>query len=272
MSLDHKPLSPLIGVEVLGINPRNPSQSEKNALRYLFETHHAVLIRDENLTEDEHIQLVEAIAPVSQTDLEKAKKGKLTHISNAHQDGRLPEGELLYHADHMFRDVSLKAISLYALEVPHEGGETRFLSSARAYETLPTEIRHKISSLSARHVYDYTPNRGDRPPDLAELSDNSDMAIHPLVCHHPGTGAPILLVSKLFTVEVLGLAERDSKGLLEFLFKHIESLGDDYVHSWTPGDLLIWDNQILQHARNLFPKEQRRSLRRVPAGEAGHWR
>jgi hypothetical protein len=37
-----------------------------------------------------------------------------------------------------------------------------------------------------------------------------------------------------------------------------------YVHNWSVGDLLIWDNLMLQHARLPFDSNEPRTLRRTP--------
>ena len=42
-----------------------------------------------------------------------------------------------------------------------------------------------------------------------------------------------------------------------------------YAHSWTPGDLVIWDNRTVNHARNDFPAEEDRLLRRYTVSEPG---
>jgi hypothetical protein len=43
---------------------------------------------------------------------------RVTLISNAHEGGRRTDGELLFHADHVFMPQPLKAISLYAMLLP----------------------------------------------------------------------------------------------------------------------------------------------------------
>lgn len=260
-----RPLSEHIGVEVQGINPQSLSDADKDALRDLFTARHLVLLRSVDLSPDDHLALTDAIGPVSQADAIMKDGRKFSHISNAHADGRLPDGELLYHADHMFLETPLKAISLYALQVPLRGGETCFLDAARAYRGLPEEIKTKIANLSARHVYDYGANRGNQAATRdAKLSDNSDAAIHPIVWPHPETSEPILFVSRLFTVEIIGLPQDEGDALLGYLFKHLEGYANDYVHPWRVGDLVIWDNRILQHARNDFDPAEKRALRRVP--------
>ena len=44
-------------------------------------------------------------------------------------------------------------------------------------------------------------------------------------------------------------------------------MGEDpaiiYEHVWRPGDLVMWDNRCITHARTDFPHEERRLLRRT---------
>ena len=160
-----------------------------------------------------------------------------------------------------------KAISLYALHVPSTGGETRYMDMSAAYEALPAEVKSKISGLQARHVYDYGANTGNRAPTRESIGPNTKVAVHPIVRTHRETGKPILFVSRLFTVEVLGLAHEEGDRLLETLFTHIELRPDDDSHHWQVGDFLVWDNRILQHARNNFPSSEKRAMRRVPIAD-----
>lgn len=263
-SIHAKPLSASFGVEILGLNPQHLSEEEKGAIKLLFDNHHFVLFRNAEITEEQHVALVKAIGPISTAD-EIMKDGRqFTYISNVHADGRVPNGEMFYHSDHMFLDEPLKGISLYSIEAPRIGGETRFLNSAKAYQTMPEELKKRVEGLAARHVYDYNANRADQRPDLTKLSDNVDTAVYPLVWHHPVSGTPLLYISRLFTTEIIGLSRDDSDKLLDDLFAYLDTIGDDYTHKWASGDLIVWDNLHLQHARNDFPPSERRALRRVP--------
>jgi len=47
------------------------------------------------------------------------------------------------------------------------------------------------------------------------------------------------------------------------LFALVERRGFCYEHVWQKGDLLMWDNRCVQHARTDFPPEQRRLVKRV---------
>ena len=264
MKIHAKPLSASLGVEIIGLDPENLSAEEKDAVKLLFENHHLVLFRNADVSESGHLDVVQAIGAISGDDALMKTGKKFTYISNVHTDGRLPNGELFYHSDHMFLKYPLKGISLYSIEAPEHGGETRFLNAAAAYQALPSDLKAQIQGRSARHVYDYSLNRGDQRPDATKLSDAADTFVHPLVWNHPGTGAPLLFLSRLFTTDIIGLPPEESDELLGTLFDYVDSRGDDYVHKWAAGDLIIWDNLHLQHARNDFPVHERRALRRVP--------
>lgn len=268
MSFTVQPVSPTLGVEIIGLAPARFTDADKREFKRLFDSRHFILIRNADTSEETHLGLVEAIGPISTADAIMKDGRQFTHISNVHGDGRLPAGELLYHSDHMFLETPLKAISLYAIDAPRVGGETRFLNAAHVYASLPDELKRRIADLSAVHVYDYDANRGNERATLEALSENSDTAIHPIVWTHPESGAPVLFISRLFTVGIVGLEQAESDALLDALFAHVDAHGDDYVHSWSAGDLIVWDNRILQHARNDFPPTERRALRRVPIGQS----
>jgi alpha-ketoglutarate-dependent taurine dioxygenase len=268
MAVETLQLSPNLGVEIVGLNLEALSERDEAAIRETFIDHSLILIRGLQPSPDDQLRVTEAIGPVSNADAIMKDGRKFTHISNQHADGRLPEGELLYHADHMFLDKPLRAISLYALEAPNVGGETIFLNAAKAYAELPDRLKQRIAGLNARHVYDYDANRGDASANSDVRSDNMDEAVHPLVWTPPSSDEPVLFLSRLFTVGIVGMEEAESKELLNELFDYMDNRGADYVHKWQPGDLIVWNNRMLQHARNDFAPTEKRALRRVPIDDA----
>ena len=69
------------------------------------------------------------------------------------------------------------------------------------------------------------------------------------------------------TDEIIGLPDEESRELLETLFAHLRKEEFIYEHAWRPGDLLMWDNRCCNHARNDFPRDERRLLRRLTLRE-----
>jgi taurine dioxygenase len=127
------------------------------------------------------------------------------------------------------------------------GGETGFFDAAGAYTRLPTDLRERIGGLSALHFERFA--RGPVP----------SRARHPVVLPHPVTGIPILFVNPLFTESI---PEAEDGSLLVELQASFAAPAIQYWHRWRAGDLLIWDNLVLQHARHEFPATDHRTLRR----------
>ena len=65
------------------------------------------------------------------------------------------------------------------------------------------------------------------------------------------------------TEEIIGFDSAESKAILAEIYA-IQGLDEFvYEHVWRAGDLVMWDNRCLVHARTDFPPDQRRLLRRV---------
>ena len=266
MGVTARSISAVAGVELLGFDPRAASAEEIGFFQQAFRTHHMVLIRGFDLDPEECVRISEWIGTAKVRSPGEYDGAKTMMISNAHVGGHLPEGELYFHSDGMFYDSPLKAISLYAQIVPSSGGETRFSNSVLAFQRLPVRLRERVRPLRARHVADN--GRGDVRRDPADFDPAAKHAIHPLVLPHPETGALALVASKMFTDRILDIPISESRELLEELFEQIDDSAIIYEHRWQVGDFLIWDNRMLQHARNPFDSSQKRALLRVPIVES----
>ena len=135
-----------------------------------------------------------------------------------------------------------------------------FSNSYKVAETLPEDVKRRIAGRKALQIYDY--NTDDVPTGNFDRSKHPHFE-HPIFRKHPETGRTSLYVSELMTDEIIGLPEDESRQLLQSLFEHQRRQEFVYAHAWRPGDLLMWDNRCSVHARNDFPGDQRRLLRRI---------
>jgi taurine dioxygenase len=269
MKYDLLALSLDVGVEIRGIDPRNLHDETVAVFRKAFADHHLVLLRNVDLSDDAGSQLTELLGPVC-FDSPVMKKGgnrKFSFIGNAHAEGKLRDGELLFHSDHTFFTHPLKAISLYALAAPSKGGETVFADAGAAYRRLPPDLKRRIAGLKARHIASYSAFEGSARPRFNPNSRDK-VAVHPVVWPHPESREPILFVSRLLTESITGMEHAESEALLSELFTYIEDPAHIYVHQWQVGDYLVWDNRQLQHSRRDFDPAEKRAMRRVPIGES----
>ncbi len=230
------------------------TEREQRQLRALLHQHGLLLFRGQQLSQTQQIQVMEACGAVLH-----APDG-IGYISTNGAKGSLGTGELAFHSDLSFTPSPFEAISLHATEVVDGGSSTRFASGARAYRRLTPELRERIESLQvlcAMPVDMGTDRLSERIP--------ADMPQHwqPAVLAHPHTGEPILYVNQQHSARVAGLSDEDSVALLRELFAQLYRPENVYEHRWHNGDLVIWDNLSLQHARGDLQHSGQRTLQRV---------
>jgi taurine dioxygenase len=262
-----RPLSPALGLEVLGVDLRNPIGTELAAqLEDVWHRGLVILLRGQDLTEEDEVRFAECFGELARTlNVHATGKHPATMlISNIRKDGKpigaLPDGEMQFHTDQCYIERPAKGSMLYAIEVPSVGGNTLFANAYMAYETLPDEVKRRIDGRKAINAYDYANASVKRGTKLGESVPHYS---HPVVRTHPATGRKALYVNRLMTLAIEDLPEAESDELLNVLFDHQEQRQFVYEHVWRVGDILMWDNRCTLHARTDFSSAERRLMRRV---------
>jgi len=271
-----EPLSPVIGARIRGIDWREAQDGATvDSVRAAFAAHMVLCFPDQKIGARDQVRFAELFGRADSSfrtptkgDLVAGRKRGVMLVSNIRKDGKpigsLPDGEMQFHSDGSHRAHPYLGTTLFAVKVPSRGGETLFANLAAAFEALPADVRKRIDGLRARHIYDY-----DAQERLLTDEDDPHLpsAIHPLVRTHPVTGRKSLYLSRLMTRNIVDMDRAESDALLSELFDHAERPEFVHAHRWTPGDLLIWDNRCVNHARNDFPPEEDRLLRRYTVSD-----
>jgi taurine dioxygenase len=225
---------------------------EKSELADLYNRDGLLLIRGLSLSIDDQGAFCRIFGPISPPD----------HpiISNVRSDGILGDYELRMHHDIPYVPIPYLGGALYALKVDEGVRATRFASGYRAYELLPAQLRQRVNTLNAIHVRARTQDRRTR---LTDLLPGDPAAVQPVVGHHPVTGRSYLFVDESMTAAIIGMSEVDSDQLLDELFSSLYADGNVYEHTWTNGDIIIWDNRAIQHGRRALDTPGTRTLQRV---------
>ena len=275
-----RPLSEALGAEIVGLDAAAPVDADTaEALRAAWREHIVLLFRAPGLTQEQQLRFAEAFGEIGRRPRPRGERPEdaetvddaMMLISNIRVDGKpigsLPDGEMYFHHDTIFKEVPNLGTMLYAIEVPRRGGNTRFANHYLAYDALPERIRDRVKGRTAHHVYDYVVYNSRQ--GKGEKASTVDGCAHPVCIAHPGTGRRALYVDRLMTMRIDGLPEEESDAILDEMFDIAEREDFVYEHVWTPGDLLVWDNLCSSHARTDFPPDERRLLRRCQiAGDA----
>jgi len=275
-ALSVTPLSPVVGARIEGIDWREPiGDAAAKAVVDAFNRHCVLCFPDQKISAEDQQRFAGVFGkadaqfrkPPSE-DFAGARQRGVMLVTNIRKDGKaigfLPDGEMQFHSDGAHRDVPYRATTLFAIKIPSRGGETLFANLQAAYDALPEAMKARIDGLKTRSVYRYDATSRD---GTDEDDPNMPSAIHPLVKIHPGSGRQSIYLSRLMTRSIVGLGRAESDALLDELFAHAEKPEFVYAHRWTPGDLLIWDNRAVNHARADFPADEVRLLRRYTVSE-----
>ena len=227
----------------------------QRALREVFAEHKLLVFRGQVLDEDAQVRALGTLGRVL------GSKGEYRQISS---DGNLGSGPLAYHSDLAFTEEPFKILSLHALAVNDGQSWTRFASGIRVLEHLSPDLQAAIAGRDALTVISIVQSHRAVDFDPPEFLPQQR---RPLVIPHPSTGEPILYISEMQTARIEGLAREDSDALLEQLFAALYAPSNVYEHRWNQGDLVIWDNIALQHARCDLTGMSPRVLQRVAVAD-----
>jgi taurine dioxygenase len=264
--MELSPASPALGTVVRDIDLREPLRAD--ALTAL----HAELSRSfllhfpgQELSDDQHVAAVAQFGPVATEGA-----GSVGFVSNHRPDGTLGAGTASFHIDFGFTERPYEHLSLYGLEIPATGTETWFANAVAAAADLPADVRTRVSTLQSRAAVDVTSPEGEAGVrvELGRLDASYPHAVRPVLWPHRTTGEPILAVWEQQTDAILPLEPAESSELIRALYAHLYAPEHRMVHRWEPGDLLLWDNHALQHARPEVGTDEPRTLRRVCLGVA----
>jgi taurine dioxygenase len=187
------------------------------------------------------------------------------YVSNSEKGAAAPYGRLLFHGDMMWHAKPFEVLSLYGQKVEPGAATTSLASGVVGWERLPSNLRARVEGLKALHATGTVYSRGG--DDLLRSDREEEIStVKPVKIIHPRTGKPILYVSQQTTREIVGLEHEESEALLQTLFSYLYAPEVVYEHSWKDGDLLVFDNLALQHARgNVELHGPKRTLRKVIA-------
>lgn len=271
-SFSLRPLGKSFGMEVVGLDlGRTLTPDDSAALSRALDAHIALLFRGQEITEEQQIKLANVFGEPSlrsrpdELRVEASPYARaIGLVTNVREDGKpigsLPDGEMWFHHDGCFIAEPYRATLLYAVQVPSYGGNTKVLDMYGAYERLPKSIKSKLEGRTCIHIFDYS-TLAQRPDPDRDLSTVRH-ARHPAVVRHPHTGRKALYINPLFTSRIEGIPRDESDALLEEICRFTENLDLVYSHAWQQRDLLVWDNWGSCHAREDFPADQIRMLRR----------
>lgn len=231
--------------------------------------HYQVLFfRNQELTPEQHLALGEKFGSVQKQGYAPSLDGHEGVWVQEYPD--LFDGvvaDINWHADSSFRSTPTRGSLLYALDVPESGGDTTWADQCAVYNNLAPGWRTFLEGLTCIHdnlwknwLRVFEQNGAETIENLRKFLPPSE---HPVVCTHPESGRKFVFVSELMSREIVGMNERESRAVLDFLFA--EQTRPEYQarFHWRAKSLVLWDNFSTLH-RGIFDfGKQHRLMHRV---------
>ncbi|MFH9550493.1 TauD/TfdA dioxygenase family protein [Streptomyces sp. NPDC017435] len=177
-----------------------------------------------------------------------------------------------WHTDVTFVVNPPQLTTLRSIVTTPYGGETLIANVAAAYRDLPEPLRALADTLRVVHTnqYDYARPTGTTAQRLEYdrvFVSKPYEAEHPVVRVHPLTGERGLFIGG-FAKRIVGLSSGDSADLLRILQSYVTRPENILRWTWSPNQLLIFDNRITQHyGVDNYDDHPRRLNRVTVAGE-----
>ncbi|KAL7309169.1 hypothetical protein PS15m_011282 [Mucor circinelloides] len=247
-------LTPTLGTEIHGIQLSQLTDQQKNDLALLAAERGVVFFRDQDIDAYQAVELGKYFGPLHIHNTTGHPEG-LPEVISIYFDETNPQtaqyfearsADEAWHSDITYENQPAGLTFLKIDTLPSVGGDTLWASAYEAYDRLSPAMQKFVEGLEAVHDGQVHQDRAKRSGNFIRR-DFVD-STHPVVRTHPVTNYKGLFVQPGFTKRIVGLTNKESKVLLDFLFKHISG-GHDFQlrFKWSEDTVAVWDNRATFH-------------------------
>lgn len=264
-------LTSVLGAEITGL-PRVDTIDDTTLaeLLRLVHEHQVVFIADQHDLDDAgHLAFMLRIGAPYVHPLARVAGRTEPMVERIVDDADHPPFQDRWHTDVSWDVEPPRIGSLRPIDMPATGGDTLWASTIAAYETLSPKLRDTLDGLTAHHDIGsgeaFRSKGGEEVFRMArELLPDTR---HPVIGTHPVTGRRSLDVNKQFTRRIVELEPDESDALLGFLVDHAVHPNHCLRHTWSIGELCLWDERTTQHFATADHYPARREMARVAVGD-----
>jgi alpha-ketoglutarate-dependent taurine dioxygenase len=118
--------------------------------------------------------------------------------------------------------------------------------------------------LRAVHSLDYSRRLSGAREQMTEAQKRAAPPVeHEILRIHPDTGRTAIYLGE-HASHIAGMAEAEGRALVREINTLATQPAYRYVHRWSPGDFVMWDNRSVLHSATDFDwRRDRRTMRRT---------
>lgn len=255
-------LAPAIGTEIRADLDTLLGGSHAAALRDLLERRGVLVFPALDLSREQQVAFARSLGDIVGQGENGIFKVTLDPRENVVAD--YLRGAFYWHIDGAMDDVPTRASLLTARTLSDSGGETQFANTYAAYDALPEAERETLDQLRVVHSFESAQMMVYPEVSHADLLKWRAIyapKVHPLVWRHRSGRRSLVLGASASHVE--GMAYQEGRDLLRRLRDWATQPRFVYQHSWTVGDLVIWDNTGTMHRVTPYALDSGRMMHRT---------
>lgn len=282
MALQTRPLHPLYGVEIIGIDPIAPMDDANFAdIRAALDTHSLLLFRSTDITDERQIAFSERFGgllrstsnnpsggtPFSRQSNLDMKTGAFIPPDDKRM--RYQKANEQFHSDGSYRVIPSLCSVLTGRVIPPEGGATEFTTMRGAWDALPPEKQRSLEGLVAEHSLFHSRSLVDPTVMNEEQKNETPPVRQAVVRKNPANGRKSLFVGA-HASHIVDWPLDEGRALLRELLAFCDQPEFIYRHEWREGDVVVYDNRCLLHRATPYDVTQhRRILQRTTISDDG---
>lgn len=258
-------LNDYVGAEVLDLDVDRLLNDEELPAACLaaLEEHGVLLFRELNISHEDQFAFGRRLGDVVKIPGYEIPEVMEISFDPANPNARYFPSNDHWHFDGSMDDIPAKAALMSASVVVAEGGETEFASTYVAYDTLSAEEKERFADLRVVHTFESIQRRSYSDPTPEQKADWASWPVreHPLVWEHQSGRRSLVFGAS--ASRIVGMDADEGRALLADLERR-STLPDRVLrHSWSVGDMVIWDNLGLVHRAGPFDRTKPRVLHRT---------
>jgi taurine dioxygenase len=286
------------GVRISGVNRESvKDEAVRKQILDLYEERGLVVFEGMEQSTEMQLELSEVFGPLEAHPLAAANK----HVDGANLPGVIVidskpeeagiieiEGEEIagwtpWHFDSSYTKKLCRGAVLRAITIAPEGGRTGFGDGIQLYNDFPPRLRDKLEGkeiiyhphLMITNLRFGMPKNwryvklGHNSQKMLDISVDKTAAAHPAIWTRK-TGEKVLHLSSQCAAGIVGMDPAEGEALLEEALQEIYAVMTPYWHTWSPTDMVVWDNWRFIHQGGGMPIQYARRLDRTTiAGDYG---
>jgi alpha-ketoglutarate-dependent taurine dioxygenase len=227
-----------------------------------MEARGVIVFPEINLTDDEQIAFTHTLGTFAHEEGE-GSRGKdtvypITMDETINPIANYLKGAFFWHIDGTMSDKPILASIMSARALAPEGGETDFCNTYAAFDALPEDEKDALRKLKVVHAMWRSQLYWRPEPSFAELQMwmARGRNVLPLVCRES-------LVLGATALQVEGMEIMESEALLVRLRDWATQPQFCYRHTWSIGDMVLWDNTGTMHRALPYDHKSGRLMHRT---------